>query len=141
MARQNKFKDKKMRKSSKFDNAICINGVHYFPEDLKKSNVREGKDFEIQACFFQGKWKQDTFYITKELATNLVLFKTKPFYIKCRKCSSENEIDRDKEISIHVHHLECNYCPNCAKDISDDWEQFTCNKQGEEIDDGYEIKL
>ena len=34
--------------------------------DIKESNKREGKPFEIQGVFYRGKWYQDTFYITKE---------------------------------------------------------------------------
>lgn len=57
----------KPRKSYKFgDLSLYYDGVYYFPNDIKESNVREGKPFEIQGVFYSGKWYQDTFYITND---------------------------------------------------------------------------
>ncbi len=54
-------------KSNRFGaTSLYYNGVYYFPSDIKESTKREGKPFEIEGVFYQGKWYQDTFYITKE---------------------------------------------------------------------------
>ena len=63
-----------MKKSHKFPNAIICKKIHYFPADIKPSNVHPDKPFEIQAVYFQGKWYQDTFYITAEFADQLKTF-------------------------------------------------------------------
>lgn len=46
--------------------SLYYDGKHYFPNDIKPSCKRDGLDFEIQVVFYQSKWRQDTFYITKE---------------------------------------------------------------------------
>ena len=61
------------RKSYKFGTlSLYDDGMYYFPKDIKPSDKREGKPFEIQVVFYQGKWYQDTFYISEELK-NLLL--------------------------------------------------------------------
>jgi len=62
MVRKNKPK-----KSNRFG-AVSLyhDGVYYFPSDIKESDKRDGKPFEIQVVYYQGKWYQDTFYITKD---------------------------------------------------------------------------
>ena len=68
-----KERETKPRKSYKFgDLSVFYNGVHYFPNDIKPSTVRDGKPFEIQGVFHDGKWRQDTFYITQELRDLLI---------------------------------------------------------------------
>jgi hypothetical protein len=55
------------RKSNKFGAlSLYYDGVYYFPSDIKESDKREGKPFEIQVVYYQGKWYQDTMYITNE---------------------------------------------------------------------------
>ena len=57
----------KPKKSNRFGAvSLYYDGVYYFPADIKKSDKREGKPFEIQGVFYRGKWFQDTFYITNE---------------------------------------------------------------------------
>lgn len=57
----------KPRKSNKFGAmSLYYDGVYYFPSDIKESDKREGKPFEIQGVYYRGKWYQDTFYITNE---------------------------------------------------------------------------
>ena len=46
--------------------SLYYDGVYYFPSDIKESDKREGKPFEIQGVYYRGKWHQDTFYITNE---------------------------------------------------------------------------
>lgn len=54
-------------KSNKFGaTSLYYDGIYYFPSDLKESDKREGKHFEIQGVYYRGKWYQDTFYITSE---------------------------------------------------------------------------
>jgi hypothetical protein len=52
--------------------SLYYEGIYYFPSDIKKSNKREGKPFEIQGVFYSHKWYQDTFYITAELKNFLL---------------------------------------------------------------------
>ena len=55
------------RKSNKFGAmSLYYDGVYYFPSDIKESDKRENKPFEIQGVYYRGKWYQDTFYITNE---------------------------------------------------------------------------
>ena len=58
----------KPRKSKQFGSlSLYYDGVHYFPGDIKpNANPKNDKPFEIQGVFYQGKWRQDTFYITEE---------------------------------------------------------------------------
>ena len=57
----------KPKKSNRFGAvSLYYDGVYYFPSDIKESDKREGKPFEIQGVFYRGKWFQDTFYITNE---------------------------------------------------------------------------
>ena len=57
----------KPKKSNRFGAvSLYYDGVYYFPSDIKESDKREGKPFEIQGVFYRGKWYQDTFYITNE---------------------------------------------------------------------------
>ncbi len=57
----------KPKKTYKFgDLSLYYDGKYFFPNDIKESNQREGKPFEIQVVYFQKKWYQDTFYITAE---------------------------------------------------------------------------
>ena len=57
----------KPRKSNKFGAmSLYYDGVYYFPADIKESDKRENKPFEIQGVYYRGKWYQDTFYITNE---------------------------------------------------------------------------
>lgn len=58
---------KKPVKSNRFKDSLYYNGIYYFPKDIKESDKREGKPFEIQGVFYSGKWMQDTFYINSEL--------------------------------------------------------------------------
>lgn len=54
-------------KSNKFGAmSLYYDGVYYFPSDIKESDKREGKPFEIQVVYYSGKWYQDTRYITNE---------------------------------------------------------------------------
>ena len=57
------------RPSTEFDEALYYDGIHYFPKTIKRINGRRGKKgwltFEIQACFYDGKWRQDTHHISK----------------------------------------------------------------------------
>tara|TARA_B100000900_G_scaffold410818_1_gene429342 strand:+ start:5701 stop:5970 length:270 start_codon:yes stop_codon:yes gene_type:complete len=50
------------RPSTEFDEALYYDGIHYFPKTIKRIN---GLTFEIQACFYDGKWRQDTHHISK----------------------------------------------------------------------------
>lgn len=55
------------RKSNRFESlSLYYKGIYYFPKDIKGSTKRKGKPFEIQAIYYQGKWYQDTFYITED---------------------------------------------------------------------------
>ena len=63
----------KPRKTNKFGAlSLYYDGVYYFPLDIKESDKREDKPFEIQAVYYRGKWYQDTFYITKDFKELLV---------------------------------------------------------------------
>ena len=63
----------KPRKSYKFDSpSLYYKGVYYFTNDIKDSRKRADKPYEIQGVFYQGKWYQDTFYITRELKDILI---------------------------------------------------------------------
>lgn len=46
--------------------SLYYNGIYYFPSDIKESNKRENKPFEIQGVYYSRKWRQDTFYINNE---------------------------------------------------------------------------
>jgi hypothetical protein len=55
------------KKSNKFGAiSLYYDGVYYFPSDIKESDKREGKPFEIQVVYYSGKWYQSTFYITND---------------------------------------------------------------------------
>lgn len=57
----------KPRQSNKFGAmSLYYDGVYYFPSDIKESDKREDKPFEIQGVYYSGKWYQDTFYITND---------------------------------------------------------------------------
>ena len=57
----------KPKKSNKFGAmSLYYDGIYYFPSDIKGSDKRDGKSFEIQGVYYRGKWYQDTFYITNE---------------------------------------------------------------------------
>lgn len=60
----------KPTKSYKFDTmSLYYKGAYYFTSDLKehKSNTyHSDKQYSIQVVFNDGKWRQDTYYITKE---------------------------------------------------------------------------
>ena len=57
----------KPKKTDKFGAiSLYYDGVYYFPSDIKESNKRDGKPYEIQGVFYEGKWRQDTFYITND---------------------------------------------------------------------------
>lgn len=57
-------------KSYKFDTmSIYYKGVYYFPLDIKEHNSDNyfaDKQYSVIGVFNDGKWRQDTFYITKE---------------------------------------------------------------------------
>ena len=54
-------------KSNKFGAmSLYYDGVYYFPCDIKESDKREDRPFEIQVVYYKGKWYQDTSYITNE---------------------------------------------------------------------------
>jgi len=55
--------------------SIYIKGVYYFPHDIKESNVRENRPYEVQGVFYSGKWYQDTFYITSDFKNLLYQYK------------------------------------------------------------------
>lgn len=55
------------RKTHKFgDLSLYYDRKYYFPGDIKPSDKREGRPWEIQVVFYDGKWRQDTFYCTDE---------------------------------------------------------------------------
>lgn len=55
------------KKSNKFGEiSLYYDGVYYFPSDIKESDKREDRPFEIQVVYYSGKWYQSTFYITKD---------------------------------------------------------------------------
>ena len=55
------------KKSNKFGAiSLYYDGVYYFPSDIKESDKREDRPFEIQVVYYSGKWYQSTFYITKD---------------------------------------------------------------------------
>lgn len=58
----------KPRKSYKFGSlSLYYDGKYYFPEDIQENDNKSFEQpFKIQVVFYQGKWLQDTFYITKE---------------------------------------------------------------------------
>ena len=65
----------KPRKSNKFPSkSLYYDGRYYFFEDIKESNNRKDKPFEIQVVYYSYKWMQDTFYIDKEFRDFLLQF-------------------------------------------------------------------
>ena len=65
----------KPRKSNKFPSkSLYYDGRYYFFEDIKESNTRQDKPFEIQVVYYSYKWIQDTFYIDKEFRDFLLQF-------------------------------------------------------------------
>jgi hypothetical protein len=66
-------KKNKPKKSNKFGAmSLYYDGVNYFPSDIKESDKRVDKPYEIQGVYYRGKWYQDTFYITNEFREFLV---------------------------------------------------------------------
>lgn len=58
------------------------------------------------------------------------------FYIKCRKCGDINNFIAEREdFYKKTHHLECTWCPNCEDGAGDIWEEFQCDKNGNEVDE------
>jgi len=70
------FKDKP-RKSYKFDvMSLYYDGVYYFPEDIEENNNDKFEQpYKIQVVYYQGKWYQDTHYITEEFKDFIVKHK------------------------------------------------------------------
>ena len=65
----------KPRKSNRFGSkSLYYDGKYYFFEDIKESNNRQDKPFEIQVVYYSYKWFQDTFYIDKEFRDFLLQF-------------------------------------------------------------------
>lgn len=65
----------KPRKSYKFGSlSLYYDGRYYFPSDIKETNKKDGRPFEIQVVFYTGKWYQDTVYITKEFKEFILNF-------------------------------------------------------------------
>jgi len=66
----------KPKKSYKFGAlSLYYDGKYYFPNDIKESkNNHCNRPYEIQVIYYQGKWYQDTFYITKEFKDFLLDF-------------------------------------------------------------------
>ena len=65
----------KPRKSNRFGSkSLYYDGKYYFFEDIKESNNRQDKPFEIQVVYYSYKWMQDTFYIDKEFRDFLLQF-------------------------------------------------------------------
>lgn len=66
-------------KSYKFDTvSLYYDGKYYFMDDLREHinpNHFADKDFKIEVVYYQGKWYQDTFYITKEFKEFLEQYK------------------------------------------------------------------
>jgi hypothetical protein len=62
--------------SNQFDTtAIYHKGRYYFPQDIKEPVFWDGElRHPVQAVFYAGKWRQDTFYITPECAKELIVF-------------------------------------------------------------------
>jgi hypothetical protein len=63
--------------------SLYYDGMYYFPSDIKENEewhrkAEEGhrKPYKIQVVYYQGKWYQDTCYITKEFV-EFLLFYTK----------------------------------------------------------------
>ena len=46
--------------------SLYYDGIYYFPSDIKESDKREDRPFEIQVVYYRGKWYQDTSYITND---------------------------------------------------------------------------
>lgn len=51
-------------KSSRFPDAVYYDGVHLFLNSM----IEKIDHFEIQGCFYKGKWRQDTFKLSKGVA-------------------------------------------------------------------------
>lgn len=62
------------RKSYKFDVlSLYYNGNYYFPSDIKESKENHcNLPYEIQVVYYQGKWYQDTEYISEEFKNFLL---------------------------------------------------------------------
>lgn len=60
----------KPTKNYRFDTmSLYYKGIYYFHSDIEEHNSEThfaDKQFKIQAVFNDGKWRQDTFYITTE---------------------------------------------------------------------------
>jgi|TARA_B100001094_G_C18123293_1_gene768031 hypothetical protein len=54
------------RPSGEFDEALYYDGIHYFPKTIKHINNKLNT-FEIQGCFYDRKWRQDTFHIGRKV--------------------------------------------------------------------------
>ena len=78
----------KFRKSYKFDvMSLYCNGIYYFPKDISpnerrgetnhlRCNLEHGivndKPWKIEAVYYDGKWMQDTHYITDEFKNEII---------------------------------------------------------------------
>ena len=62
--------------SEKFDvPSIYYNRKYYFPNDIKEQKLKNGEvKTGIQVVYYSYKWYQDTHYITKEFADQLIQF-------------------------------------------------------------------
>jgi hypothetical protein len=58
---------KEPQKNYKFKKlSLYYDGVYYFPDYIKKSEPNFlNRPFEVQVVYFQGKWFQDTMYISE----------------------------------------------------------------------------
>jgi hypothetical protein len=56
--------------------SLYYNGFYYFIDTIKPSNVRDGKEFQIQCIYKEGKLYQDTRYISAEFKEYLINFFT-----------------------------------------------------------------
>jgi hypothetical protein len=67
---------KEPQKNYKFKKlSLYYDGVYYFPNDIKKSGPNFlNRPFEVQVVYFQGKWLQDTMYISKEFKSFLLKY-------------------------------------------------------------------
>lgn len=66
----------KPRKSNKFGTmSLYYDGRYYFPNEIKESKQNHcNRPYETQVVYYQGKWYQDTTYITSEFKDFLLSF-------------------------------------------------------------------
>jgi len=56
------------KKSNKFGTmSLYYDGVYYFPSDIKESDKRDGKPFEIQGVYYKGNGIKILFILQKTL--------------------------------------------------------------------------